>query len=100
MNNEELNTVIHAPNRLQICALLNTSAELEFKLIKEQLNVSDSVLSKHLKVLEEAAYITAIKRSEVGRQRTWLSLTTLGRKAFTDHVNALQKIVGSVPSVS
>jgi len=96
MSNEGLNAVIHAPNRLQICALLNTSAELEFKLLKEQLDVSDSVLSKHLKVLEEAGYIKAVKKTEFGRQRTWLSLTNLGRKAFTVHVNALQKIVGTV----
>lgn len=96
MSKEELNSVIHAPNRLQICALLNTSAELEFKVIKEVLDVSDSVLSKHLKVLEEAHYISAIKKAEFGRQRTWLSLTTLGRKAFTQHVNALQQIVGTV----
>ena len=49
--------MIHAPNRLQICALLETTKELEFQVIKEQLDVSDSVLSKHLKVLEDADYI-------------------------------------------
>ena len=41
-------TVIHAPNRLQICALLETTKELEFQIVKEQLDVSDSVLSLSL----------------------------------------------------
>ncbi len=94
MSKDELNTIIHAPNRLQICAILNMTAELEFKVIKEQLDVSDSVLSKHLKVLEEAGYIIAAKKTEFGRPRTWLSLSSDGRKAFIMHVNALQQIVG------
>ena len=55
MTKATFDTVIHAPNRLQICALLDTTKELEFQIIKEQLEVSDSVLSKHLKVLEDAS---------------------------------------------
>lgn len=88
-----LNAIIHAPNRLQICAILATSAELEFKLIREQLDVSDSVLSKHLKVLEESGYIQLKKRAEFGRSRTWVALTLEGRKALTSHVNALKAII-------
>jgi len=44
MTKATFDTVIHAPNRLQICALLDTTKELEFQIIKEQLDVSDSVL--------------------------------------------------------
>ena len=51
MNKATFDTVIHAPNRLQICALLDSSKELEFQIIREQLDVSDSVLSKHLKAV-------------------------------------------------
>ena len=80
MNKAKFDTVIHAPNRLQICALLDSTKELEFQIIREQLDVSDSVLSKHLKVLEDANYIRLIKKTEFTRQRTWLSLTSLGKK--------------------
>ena len=93
---QKLNSTIHAPNRLQICAILSTSAELEFRLIKEQLDVSDSVLSKHLKVLEDAGFVKLKKRSEFGRPRTWISLTSEGRKAFDEHVESLKAIVGSL----
>ena len=89
-------TVIHAPNRLQICALLETTKELEFQIIKEQLDVSDSVLSKHLKVLEDANYVQLIKKTEFTRQRTWVSLTTLGRTAFKNHLKELKSIIGTI----
>jgi len=93
---QQLDTAIHAPNRLKICAILSTSSEIDFKLIKEQLQVSDSVLSKHLKVLQEAKYILLIKRSEFGRQRTWIALTQHGKRAFASHIAALKKIVGGL----
>jgi DNA-binding MarR family transcriptional regulator len=89
-------TIIHAPNRLQICALLDTTKELEFQIIKEQLEVSDSVLSKHLKVLEDASYVQLIKKTEFTRQRTWVSLTPKGRKSFKLHLRELKRIVGKI----
>ena len=96
MTKATFDIVIHAPNRLQICALLDTTKELEFQIIKEQLNVSDSVLSKHLKVLEDANYILLIKKTEFTRQRTWLSLTSLGRTAFKNHLKELKSIIGKI----
>ena len=94
MTKAAFDTVIHAPNRLQICALLETTKELEFQIVKEQLDVSDSVLSKHLKVLEDANYVQLIKKTEFTRQRTWVSLTTKGRKSFRLHLEELRRIIG------
>ena len=91
-----IDPIIHAPNRLKICAMLTTVAEIEFKLLKEHLEISDSVLSKHLKALELPCYIKLKKRSDLGRQRTWASLTSKGRDAFNIHVDALKEIVGSL----
>ncbi|MCG7561702.1 transcriptional regulator [Pseudoalteromonas sp. McH1-42] len=86
--------LIHAHNRLQICALLETVAEMEFSLVKAQLEVSDSVLSKHVKALEQAGYLTVNKRTSFARQRTWLSLSVQGEAAYRGHVAALREIVG------
>jgi hypothetical protein len=55
--------------------------ELEFQIIKEQLDVSDAVLSKHLKLLDGANYAKLIKKTEFTRQYTWMSLTTKRRKS-------------------
>ena len=84
--------VIHAPGRLQICAILSGVDDAEFGMIRDTIKVSDSVMSKHLKQLEEAGYVTLSKAAENGRQRTWISLTPAGRKAFAAHVAELQRL--------
>jgi DNA-binding MarR family transcriptional regulator len=94
MSKGQFDPLIHAQNRLQICAILAAAVEMEFKVIKERLGVSDSVLSKHLKALQDAQYVKQTKRSEMGRQRTWLSLSTKGRQAYSGHLLALHEIVG------
>lgn len=86
--------VIHAPGRLQICAILSAADEAEFAMLRESLGVSDSVLSKHLKQLEEAGYVRPRKQACEGRQRTWLSLTPAGRTAFAAHVAELTRLAG------
>ena len=96
MSSAKFDALIHAQNRLQVCAMLATTAEMEFKILREILDVSDSVLSKHIKSLEDVNYVLRAKRTEMGRQHTWLSLSSDGRKAYNGHVKALQEIVGSV----
>jgi DNA-binding MarR family transcriptional regulator len=96
MTKARLNTVIHAPNRLQICAFLTPLQEAEFQVLRDELDVSDSVLSKHLKQLEEAGYVAFRKSAVKGRQRMWASLTKSGRKAFSAHVAELTRIAGVV----
>lgn len=84
--------VIHAPGRLQICAILSSVDDAEFAMIRDAIKVSDSVLSKHLKQLEEAGYVKLTKQAENGRQRTWIALTPAGRKAFAAHVAELNRL--------
>lgn len=86
--------IIHAPGRLQICGILSAADEAEFAMMRDTLEVSDSVLSKHLKQLEEAGYIAVRKAAADGRQRTWASLTVAGRQAFGAHVAELQRLAG------
>jgi DNA-binding MarR family transcriptional regulator len=95
MKNVNFNDLIHAPNRLTICAILEPVSEMEFALLKEQLAVSDSVLSKHLKALLDANYLNLKKVTQDGRQRTWLSLSKAGTDAFNAHVRALKNILGA-----
>ncbi len=93
MNDTQFDSIIHAPNRLQICALLAPIEDAEFQLVRDQLGVSDSVLSKHVKQLEDAGYVKQRKEKVNGRQRTWLYLTKAGRGAFKGHVAELMRIV-------
>ena len=91
--------VIHAPGRLQICAILSSVDSAEFAMLRDALKVSDSVLSKHPKQLEEAGHVTLTKAAENGRQRTRISLTPSGRKAFAAHVAELQRLAAMTAPV-
>lgn len=93
MTKPQLDDLIHAPNRLQICALLVPLEEAEFQVLRDELGISDSVLSKHLKKLEDAGYIKVRKGAMNGRQRMWTGLTSSGRKAFAKHVEELRRVV-------
>lgn len=86
--------VIHAPGRLQTCAVLAGADEVEFAIVREAVGVSDSVLSKHLKLLQDAGYVRLRKAAAGGRQRTWIALTGAGRKAFAGHVAELTRMAG------
>lgn len=90
-----LDPVIHAPNRLQICCMLAAADTIDFATIRESLDVSESVLSKHVKLLEEAGYLSVSKRPSGGRVRTWLALTAAGRKALKSHLAALNTLIAS-----
>jgi DNA-binding MarR family transcriptional regulator len=85
---------IHAPKRLRLCALLDTAGEAEFAVVQELLDVSASVLSKHVTVLMEAGYVEQRKAVRDTRQRVWLRLTRRGRHAYQRHLAALRAIVG------
>ncbi len=89
-----LDPVIHAPARLQVAGVLAAVSEAEFAVVRDAVGVSDSVLSKHLSQMAEAGYVRLRKAALGGRQRTWLSLTGEGRRAFRAHVAALQALAG------
>ena len=95
MKMSRFDTVIHAPNRLQICAFLAPLEEAEFQVLRAELDVSDSVLSKHIKQLEEVGYVKQRKSRMNGRQRTWACLTGKGRRAFERHVKELKRLLAA-----
>jgi DNA-binding MarR family transcriptional regulator len=88
-----LDPVIHAPNRLQMCCMLAGVDTIDFATLRETLNVSESVLSKHIKLLDDAGYVKVKKTPSEGRVRTWVSLTGAGRKALKNHLAALKALM-------
>lgn len=87
--------IVHAPHRLRICAFLDATTSAEFATLRDMLGVADSVVSKHLKVLQDAGYVTITKPTGRGRIRTWIALTPEGRHAYSGHVAALKSLVDS-----
>ncbi|WP_243074360.1 transcriptional regulator [Microbacterium sp. SS28] len=94
MTQPQFDEIVHAPQRLRILAMLDAIAgEVEFAALRDALGVADSVVSKHLKVLAEAGYLSVHKAAALGRQRTWVKITGRGADAYTAHVAALREIV-------
>jgi DNA-binding MarR family transcriptional regulator len=91
-----LDPLIHAPARLQLVAMLSSVSEAEFATLRDALDVSDSVLSKHVSALVEAGYLHSRKGVHAGRRTTWVGLTPAGRKALHEHVAAVRRLIDAV----
>jgi len=82
-----------APVRLSIVAALSRVDEVEFALLRDSIEISDSQLSKQVSQLEHAGYVV-VRKGHVGkRPRTWLSISDEGRVALQWHLAALRAIV-------
>jgi len=93
MKEPQFDKLIHAPVKLQICALMSFVDEIEFKVLCEYLEISKSALSKHIKQLNEAGYTNVTKRLLNGRQHMWLALSSTGLKAYNGHIRELKRII-------
>ena len=72
---------------------LMVNESLDFNRLKELLGVTDGNLASHLKALEKVAYIS-VEKQFVGRKpNTQYATTAGGRKAFHDHLNALEALL-------
>jgi DNA-binding MarR family transcriptional regulator len=92
----ELDEHVLAPARLKLMSMLTAVSEAEFATMRDALDVSDSVLSKHLGALEEVGYLRRRKGVLRGRRTTWISLTATGRKAISAHVAALRALIDGI----
>lgn len=87
---------IHPRTRLQLVTMLTAVSEAEFVTLRDALEVSDSVLSKHVSALAAVGYVSSRKGTRAGRRTTWVALTPRGRKALRTHVVALRALIAAV----
>jgi DNA-binding MarR family transcriptional regulator len=95
MSDAAFDELIHAPLRLQICAMLSPVRSLPFADIRDSLDISDSVLSKHLSTLADAGYVEVSRVRADSRSRRLVTLTKPGRMALRGHLAALQAIAAA-----
>ena len=91
----QLDPIIHNPTRFSIMAALMAADKVEFRFVRDTVEITDSVLSQHVTTLEHAGYVKVTKGQAGRRPRTWLSATRAGRKAFTAHLAVLNKMAAS-----
>lgn len=88
----DLDRLIHERVRLGIVSALASLERASFNELKALLKVSDGNLSVHARKLEDADYITCVKKFDGRTPRTEYRLTGAGRRAlerYLDHMEAL-----------
>jgi DNA-binding MarR family transcriptional regulator len=88
----ELDDLLGHPVRFSVVALLRPAETAEFSFVRDHVEVTDSMLSKQVSLLEEAGYVKVKKARAARRPKTWLSLSREGRRAFDRHLAALREI--------
>lgn len=67
--------------------------QMDFNRLKELLDVTDGNLASHLKALEKEEFIQ-VEKSFVGRKpNTKYFATKAGKKAFIEHIDALESLI-------
>ena len=79
--------------RLGIMSILMVNEYADFTTLKELLGVTDGNLASHAKALENESYIMIEKQFIGKKPNTRYMATKEGRKAFKDHIDALEKLI-------
>lgn len=74
---------------------LAVNDRLDFNSLKDLLDVTDGNLASHMKALEKEEFV-GVEKSFVGRKpNTQYFMTEAGKKAFDDHLKALEQLIRS-----
>lgn len=81
--------------RLGIMSILVVNEDADFSTLKELLGVTDGNLASHAKALESENYIR-VEKQFIGRKpNTKYIATKEGKKAFQEHIEALEKLISN-----
>ncbi len=93
---QDLNKAFESRARLGIMSSLMVNEYMDFNALKELLDLTDGNLAGHTRALEQAGYIR-VEKSFIGRKpNTRFFITLEGRRAFEQHLEALEKIIKEV----
>lgn len=92
---DDLHKAFESRVRLGIMSALAVNETLDFTALKEYLDVTDGNLASHLKALEKEDFIGVNKAFVDRKPNTRYFMTKGGKKAFEDHIAALEKLIRS-----
>lgn len=90
---DELDRVIHQPVRTKIMAYLISRGASDYTTLKKTLDLSDGHMSTHMKELVESGYVGMEKAFVDNKPKTTYSLTRVGKKKFSEYVDALKQLI-------
>ena len=91
----KLHKAFESRARLGIMSVLIVNDKMDYTTMKELLNLTDGNLASHLNALEKLAFIEVQKQFVGKKPHTTYKVTRAGKKAFNDHLNALEKLIRS-----
>ena len=90
---ENINKAFESRIRLGIMSILMVNQSMDFGSVKEMLNITDGNLASHVSALEKLGYLEVRKQFVGKKPNTTYLATKEGKKAFTDHLNALESLI-------
>jgi len=90
---EQLNQVFENRVRLAIMSVLVVNEAMDFNSLKRTLDLTDGNLASHVGTLEKSKYVAVNKKFVGKKPLTTYSATSLGRLAFSDHLDALEQLI-------
>ena len=66
---------------------------VDFNTLKELIQTSDGNLASHLRILENGGLIKVTKQFVGRKPKTTYKATSLGKKLFKQHINALEELI-------
>jgi DNA-binding MarR family transcriptional regulator len=88
-----LNKAFENRIRLGIMSVLMVNDWVEFSTLKEMLDITDGNLASHISALEKLEYIEIQKQFIGKKPNTTYKVTRIGKKAFNEHLDALEKLL-------
>jgi len=88
-----LNKAFESRVRLGIMSILVVNDWVEYSTLKDMLDLTDGNLASHISALEKTGYIEVKKQFMGKKPLTTYKTTRQGKKAFSDHLDALEKFL-------
>ena len=89
----KLNKAFENRARLGIMSVLMVNDAMDFNTMKEVLDLTDGNLASHISALEKLEYIEVQKQFIGKKPNTTYKVTRIGKKAFNEHLDALEKLL-------
>ncbi len=91
---DQLERIFHEPKRLAIVSALCSAARgLTFTELREECELTDGNLSRHLKALADDRVVAISKRFVGVKPQTRVTLTATGRNRFLQYLDALEQVL-------
>ncbi|MDF1569999.1 MAG: transcriptional regulator [Bacteroidales bacterium] len=90
---KKLNKDFESRVRLGVMSVLSVNEWVDFNTLKDLLEVTDGNLASHIRSLETSGYLEVRKQFVARKPKTSYNITLKGKKAFSEHLSALEALL-------